>query len=344
MASSLELESQQIKKINDRQGSGHACLFNLIVYTEQPRQTEYFKEVVQLITQLFSCRVVFIQGHPQSKEEALSLKIVQEDQIFIEASGKEINRVYFLLLTLFVPDLPIYLLWGQDSTAGSILPHLRPFATRLIFDSESTQNMGRFCEDILTIIHSTSLDVIDLNWVRTRGWRNILAHVFDSPERFKQLQTAHNIKIFYQDAPNNASFHPASRALYLQAWLASCLNGNLKTYEEKDRALTLQYETEGKKQEIHLLPHLEEHFAPEEILALEILGENEYTCEIKRTSMDQVKVKAYNQFQCELPLTLLMPTLRSGRSFIQEVFYQKMSAHYLPTMELIHLTCEMQKK
>lgn len=331
------MDIKQIRKINDLQGSLKPCLFNLIVYTEKPHQTEYFKEVVRLITTQFSCRVLFIQGNPQSKEDRLNLEMEQDNHIFIEASGKEINRVYFLLLTLFVPDLPIYLLWGQDSTAGSILPHLRPFATRLIFDSESAQNLACFCDEILNLTHSTTMDVIDLNWARTMGWRDILAQIFDSPERFEQLQTAHEIKIDYQDAPNDHSFHPESRALYLQAWLASCLKGHLKKQEKKNGTLILHYEMGERKQEIRLMPRLEEKFPPEEILSIEILGEKDYTCQIKRTALDQVEVHAYNQFQCELPFTLFMPTLRSGRRFIQEVFYHKMSAHYQPTMELIRL-------
>ena len=34
---------------------------------------------------------------------------------------------------------------------------------------------------------------------------------------------------------------------------------------------------------------------------------------------------------------LLMPTLKSGRSFMQEIFYQKVSEHYLEMLKLINL-------
>lgn len=324
-----------------------ACLFNLIVYTHEPPRTQYFKEVIKMIMMQFPCRIIFIEGNLSSKENHLQVKVTTEktengrgivcDQISIQASSQQINRVYFLLLPLFVPDLPIYLLWGQDPTTEyTILPHLQHFATRLIFDSEATEDLQQFSLDMLNQINSSSIPIVDMNWARISGWREVLAEVFDSPERFEQLASAKNIKIIYNDRLNDLFFRPATQAIYLQAWLSARLGWQFQKAEKNNDAQVLFYQSLQTSRTIQLIPQTHQNFEPEEILGIEIEG-SDYECHLQRLSIDQVRVQASNQYQCELPFILLMPTLRSGRSYMQEIFYQEVSAHYVPMLKLISL-------
>lgn len=346
--SSIEKELTCLSKLQSNSGeSSKACLFNLIVYSHEIRRTKYLKEVLKMIVSQFPCRIIFIQCNTNSKENYLHIKASTEkatedcsiacDQIIIEASGQEIHKVNFLLLPLFVPDLPVYLLWGQDPTIeNSILPHLQRFAARLIIDSESTDDLQAFSRNILNRLTSSTLQIVDMNWARTGGWREVMGQIFDSKERFEQLTLAKMIEIFYNDRPSEMFLHAEIQAIYLQAWLASRLNWTYHKTEKQNGSQVVYYKSEGTARQIKLTPRTDHKFEAEEILEMYFQGPD-YECHLKRMSLDQVQVHAANQSQCVLPFTLLMPTLRSGRSFMQEIFYQKVSDHYAPMLNLISL-------
>ena len=88
--------------------------------------------------------------------------------------------------------------------------------------------------------------------------------------------------------------------------------------------------------QIILTPKSDPNLESEEIVEVKVLGPD-YHCNLKRISADQVQIHASNQYQCLLPFILIMPTLRSGRTFIQEIFYQKVSDQYAPMLNLLSL-------
>lgn len=344
-----------------------ACLFNLIIYTYDSKRTAYFSEIVKIIKGQFPCRIIFVQGNPLGKNSELSIRTTppeknhkgfSSDQIFIEASGQSFDQIYFLFFPLLVPDLPIFLLWGENPTTEySLLPRLETFSTRLIFDAETTEDLQQFARDMLMRLNSSSLQVSDMNWAKIAGWREVFAQTFDSPERMEQLSSAHLINIIYNDNHSEQLLHPNIQALYLQAYLAARLGWQLikvqkgqsfpltmnKELDEanisevqsetKGDSLILTYQCKQMVRKVVLFHQRNERFEPEDILSIEIQGENGYACHISRMSPTQIKVQASNQFQCELPLRFLIPTLLSGRSFVQEIFYQKMSEHYVQMLE-----------
>lgn len=343
----IQAEISRLLKASSCEGA-RACLFNLIVYTQEPRRTAYFTEMVKIVKKQFPCRIIFITDTPSAKDHYFRIQTSTEknpdgsgficDQIFIEAAGQDLNRVYFLLLPLFFPDLPIYLVWGQDPTTEyTILPHLQDFATRLIFDAETTKDLQQFSRDMLNRMTSSSIQIVDMNWARIGGWREVLAQIYDSPERFEQLATANEIELFYNNRPSELFIYTEIQAIYLQAWLASRLKWHFLRAEKENESQVLYYQSLQKPRRIRLTPITDAKFEAEEILGMEVQGDNGYECHIKRISADQVQIQASNQFQCELPFALLMPTLRSGRSFMQEIFYQKMSDQYEPMLNLISL-------
>ncbi len=323
-----------------------ASLFNLIVYIQESRRIAYFTEMVKTIRAQFPCRIVFVKVNPRSKENYFHVQTMTEgrgsdktpscDEIIIETAGQDVNRTFFLLYPLFVPDLPIYLLWGEDpTTEHSVLPHLEPFSNRLIFDAEATHDLQRFSLDLLDRVESSSLQFIDMSWARIHGWREVLAQVFDSKERLLQLANAGAIEIYYDKKQSELFIHPHTQAVYLQAWLASRLKWQFSRAERENGTQTLFYKSGERIRTIQLIGCDESHFGSGDISKVNVLGDNAYECHIQRVTSDQVRVQASNQFQCELPFVLLMPTLRSGRSFMQEIFYQKMSSHYLATLRIV---------
>lgn len=346
---SIQNELNRIFKAPLNPEGSKACLFNLIVYTHESHRTAYFTQIVKLIKTQFPCRIIFITNNPLSKENYFHVKSSCEknqdgtgfacDEFFIETAGQDLNRVNFILLPLFVPDLPIYLLWGQDPTTEyTILPHLENFATRLIFDAETTEDLQQFSREMLNRINSSPIQIVDMNWARMGGWREILAQSYDSKDGLEQLAAANHIELIYSNQPSELFTHPNTQAIYLQAWLASCLEWNFVKAEKKDHSLIIHYLKSNRKScEIKLSSSLNSNLETGEIIEIGVSGDKDYHCQMKRLSPEQVKVQVSNQFECGLPFLLLMPTLLSGRSFMQEIFFQKTSDQYEKMLRIVSM-------
>lgn len=324
-----------------------ACLFNLIVYTQDPRRAENFQELVdQVMTQL-PCRVIFIQaGTETSQESYLRIqsisaplkenKNVSYDKITIEVGGADLDQVPFIVLPYIVPDIPIYLLWGNDPLQEkTILPRLKNYATRLIFDSECANNLQDLSKALLEQMSYFGIQILDLNWAKISSWREVFAKTFDSEERFNQLKNANSVKIKYNHLSNAGFTHPETQAIYLQAWLASRLKWSFEKLERAQDRLIISYKGPQPVQ-VELIAEKQESFLPEEIIEIEVSDQNDYNCTITRKSENHVIVHSSNQSQCQIPFSLLLPALK-GRKFIQDVFYHKISSHYAQMLQLISL-------
>lgn len=334
----------ELNRLNESKPDGSKVkspLFNLIFYTHEPCRTEYYKKIAATIMEQFPCRIIFIKGDIHAQQPLLNVKVTPAsgkscDQILIEAGKDELSRVPFLILPHLIPDLPIYLFWGQDpSKDTTILPILQPMATRIIFDSESTDNLQQFGQTLLKLFESLSTEIVDMNWVRTAGWRQIIAKAFDSKERFNLLCQTGKIRLVYNDVSDPSFTRPQTQAIYLQAWLASCLGWKFEKLEHQDKNHILTYQDHAGQISVQLEPMTRKDLAPEDIIEFEIGAPNNYECIFTRKTANQVAVKASNQYQCLLPFMLILPTLQSGRSFMQEIFYLKISDQYPGVLKLI---------
>lgn len=74
-----------------------ACLFNLIIYSEEPQRTECLREMMKMIIAQFPCRMIYIEASQNSKDNDLQVQTasgknfdansIASDQIFIKASA-----------------------------------------------------------------------------------------------------------------------------------------------------------------------------------------------------------------------------------------------------------------
>lgn len=337
-----ELEEKNLTK---------ACLFNLIVYSHEQRRANYLKEIVHLITERFPCRIFFIQGKKEPSKNYLHVEVSQElvgkgeavigcDQITIEASIKNLVRVPFIILPHIVPDLPIYLLWGQDpASENEIFPHLKEFTSRFIFDSEATPDLREFIGNMLSLIDSLKIDFMDLNWAHLSGWRNIISQVFDSLPKMDELRSCKKINIIYCKKSECESYlHQEIQAVYLQGWLASRLDWKYISKTLDNDAIRLTYEnSDGKEIVISLRPKDYNEIPPSAIMEIEIesnLG-NLYAL-LRQGIQPKVLVHISSLEKCELPLILVLPTLRRGMSFMKELLYQPTSDHYYEMLKKLN--------
>lgn len=341
---SIEKELAQLRNTQANMSKTKACLFNLILYTKESKRAQYFQEMVHKIISQFPCRILFIQENADASAPLLRLHASVEsggegmacDQVTIEASPDQLSLVPFLCLPLFVPDLPIYLLWGQDPTTDeAILPHLRQFATRIIFESECAQDLQSFSQRMLKYFKTCQMEVTDLNWARVGGWRDVLAQTFDSASRIEQLRSARLIKISYNQFSDDLFLQPDTQAFYLQAWLAAQLKWQFDKREQIENLCILHYRHHQMPIRVLLQPLTRKDLLPEEIIEIEVSDQKDYLFSLTRQGENQVLVHISTPEQCEMPFTIFLPNIRSGRGFIQEILYQKTSQQYFSMLQLI---------
>lgn len=339
-----ELEGD-LKKLKTLLGqSNKPCLFNLIIFGEDARQTSYFHDIIRMISGHFPFRTLFIQNDPSLKAPFLRIKLTCEsenpslpcDQITFTATGEGLARIPFIILPHLVPDLPVYLLWGEDPTLNNpILPQLQNYATRLIFDSEGTENLQQFCQSMLKQKESFHLELNDLNWARIGGWREILSETFDNPEKIQHLSSAKSIKITFNNRASDLFLHPETQSIYLQAWLASRLKWEYVKKEKEGKNIRLHYNAKGNPIEILLQGESFGQLPAEEIMEIEVTDPSRFLYSLKRKGKNQVLAYCHTMDRCELPLTLMLSNIWTGKSFIREVFYQKISEQYFQMLHLI---------
>src|SRR5688572_12204280 len=101
-----------------------SCLFNLVIYTAEEERTAYFGKLFAKISEKFPSNIIFIQAIDKPlPDKELVKKFVPEnnnksaksgEQFIIKAAPDQLSQVPFILLPMLLPDLPIYLIWGQN--------------------------------------------------------------------------------------------------------------------------------------------------------------------------------------------------------------------------------------
>lgn len=317
----LELLFEEQKKKKHLKG----CLFNLIIFSGNKERIKFLRSLVQAIINKFPCRILFIECDPEGPPNQFTVAVSSQvsgsvacDQIAIVSSPKRLEEVPFVILPHFVPDLPIYLLWGEDPTLESpLFASLIKYIDRLIFDSDCVDDLHRFSCRLLEHMKLLPHEFMDIRWALLKGWRKALADVFDTSERVENLYCLSEIHIFY-----NAPLETDS--LFFQAWLMSSLGSKFLKMEMIGPVRILHYE--GRR--IFLHPEKRQE-SPGAIFAIEMAtaaGES-YSMR-KREGERKIVVHISDQEKCEMPFTLPLPDFHRGLTFVKEVFFSPPSLQY----------------
>ena len=328
-----------------------ACLFTLVIYAHEPRRIQYLKEIVDTILNKFPCRVIFIQGNTEAKESYLRANvsiimsgreshqkgIVACDQITIEATNDMLKRIPFLVVPHLVPDLPVYLLWGQTPfEEHDVFPSLQKYATRVIFDSECADNLSDFCHEMKKNLVELNMEVMDINWALISSWRDIFCKIFDNSDKITDLQACQSMSITYSNDITETRRHPKIRALYLQGWLAQRINWRYQRVEQTNSQVTIHYTAGDKQVVVTLIPQSPSEVPPGSIVSIEIETRNSTTYHLARKlNPPQVVVHTSSLTTCELPLILSAPDVHRGLTFMTEIFYSKIGDQYGKMLDLI---------
>lgn len=318
-----------------------ACLFNLILYTQKNARAEYIRTLTQKVIERFPSRVIFVTVDKSASEDSLNAKVsimtgakgefdVVCDLIELDATKTSEKRIPFLILSHILPDLPVYLLWAENPILENPLSHeLDTFATRMIFDSETTDNLSLFAKALVQHKKEAGCDIADLNWARTENWRELLVATFHSEERLKMLKKAKTIKITYNSRETKFFCHTRIQAVYLQGWLATQLEWKL-TEVKGD---SFSYGPISVQLEAAENPDL----SPGTIISLEIFtagGEHFSFCR-NPEHLHQISMILCDSEKCEIPSKYIFTKSQSGLSLVNEIGYVGTSDHYLKLLNYL---------
>ena len=347
--SEIENELKRIWESLETTNTMRACLFNLIIYTQKGHRAGYIHKIAQKVIEKFPSRIIFVTIDKTNSEEMLKTEVsilsasqgeydVACDFISIEASYNAKKKIPFIVLPHILPDLPVYLLWAEDPSRDDPLSYqLEQFSNRLIFDSESTDNLPRFAAGILKNKETSNADIADLNWARIESWREVLSSTFYSEERLEQLGHAQSILITYNAHESTYFCHTRIQAIYLQTWLSCQLKWSLKEIHTNKDLLRFQYMNGTIPLEVTLKPASHAELPPGLIISVEIMTEQEEHFAFIRRPQEphQVTLQFSTPIKCAVPSKFFFTKSESGQSLVKEICHKGTSSHFLKVLNLI---------
>jgi len=348
--SQIQGKLDELWNTKDGKNKVRASLFNIIFFIKNasPRE-EYIRKITSKLVEKFPARIFLISSDPTNSENSLKTAVsvmtteqgeysLTCDLIEISATGKGEEQVPFILLPNIIPDLPVFLIWTEDPGAGNALCEtLKSFATRIIFDSESAEDLCLFAQSVLKIGQDTNSEIADLNWARLESWRDIVATTFSDSDKLETLKQTTHVTITYNSHETPFFCHTKIQSIYLQAWLASCLKW---VPDPKSRALDLKrfvYSFKGTPIEVELKEVRNSSLPPGMILSLnlEMTGGFEFLFERNLVELHQVTLKHFTKDSCFLPSQFMISKGESGQSLIKEICHKGTSSHYKSVLQLI---------
>lgn len=337
---------------NQKNKISKACLFTLVIYGNEERRIKYLQELIESILDKFPCRIIFIKADKNASDSYFHVTVsnvisgqssasggasVACDQIVINTSYDQNFRVPYVVIPHIVSDRPVYLLWGENPFEEQVIfPQLQPFITRVIFDSEFADNLTNFCKEMEASLNTLKMEVMDISWALVSNWRDLLIQLFDSPEKISQLDLIKSVIIKYNAIKTETMHHPEIRPLYLQGWLASCLNWNYLRTEMFDDCPIISYIGKNHPAIVGLVPLVLPEMTPGAINEIEINISNGISYFIARKpGLSQVVVHVSSKESCELPFTLPLPNVHRGLTFMREIFFNPLGDRYLAMLKII---------
>ncbi len=219
-----------------------ACSCNLIAVVQNREDAKAFPQVLARLSEWHPNRsiVTYIEpgGQPTQADGMqawISAQCFQPlrggtqvccEAITIAARGKAVTDLPNTLLSLLVPDLPVYLYWRSFKiTDKELIARMARFSHLLIVDSHQSRQdaQNRFHLLQLLIDQPAGIAIRDLNWSRITAWRDLIAQFFDAAATRDYLQEITEVEITRNlSAPGSIP----SRTLLLTGWLASRLGWN----------------------------------------------------------------------------------------------------------------------
>jgi len=331
------------------QGTGktRACLFNLIIYTQNNKRVDYLYSVAQKVISKFPSRVIFVTIDEEVPKETLktSVSVISSeselnptacDLINILLSMQNRERAPFMILPHIITDLPVYLLWADDPSKNDpVSQKLERLATRVIFDSESTDSLLCFAKAVLNHKKSSGSDIADLNWARIEGWRQLLTETFKGADKLAALKNLSQITLHYNCLETKFFCHTKIQALYLQGWIARQMGWTFSASRKQQNSSLITYKTQDHSVQVELKPKQITAMAPGRILEVDLLCKDGELFHFSRSQEDPHIINIHHSTPtlCQLPMQFIFDRYESGQSLVKEIFHHGTSSHFFSLLQ-----------
>ena len=249
-----ELTSLWKSEGENERGAIRACSCNLVVIAHDRAESELLPELLARVAEWHPCRSLIAyqeeeetQGEAPAGDSGMRAWIRAHclvstaggsptccETVTVGARGSSVADLPNILVSLLVPDLPVFLYWRSFKPEDQELAvKVADFADLLIVDShvskDDAHNRGRF---LTLLTHAPKgLGVRDLNWSRLTAWRDLITQFFDPPALRRYAREICEVEIVRSVAsPANIP----TRTLLLTGWLASRLNWQRTSAERQD--------------------------------------------------------------------------------------------------------------
>jgi glucose-6-phosphate dehydrogenase assembly protein OpcA len=341
-------ESAKKNEGKEVQKPSSSCLFNIIFYIENESAKNNYQAFLDSLKKKFPCRAIFIVEKADSTQDSLKIEINGNDcqkaknacdQISIECTEKSKDKVFFLILSYLLADLPIYVIWSQDLVKSHpILEDLKNIATKIVFDPELSNDLKEFSAHVIDHIEHKKCSVTDFAWFNCFGWRELFSSVFDSKERIDQLFHARIIRIKYKslDPLQNKN---DSAAIYFQAWLAAHMNWKVHDVESIEGNKRISYERFLHDTIVLLIPEKGDESNFGQITSVEIDGPNAVHYLFQQSAKEPfVRIWISDASSCEIPFQVTLSTPSKEQLVIGDLFRRSTALHYHNMLKLLYQT------
>lgn len=319
-----------------------ASLFNLVFYTKTGDREKYIRTISEKVIEKFPSRVIFITENAEADDDYLHTRVsvmnsqaeqsdIACDAIHLDVGGSFTERVPFVILPHILPDLPVYVIWAEDPCrASGLFDQLQKLASRIIFDSESIDNLAQFARRLTDFDTKSGFDIADLNWARTESWRELLASAFYNEERLEMLRHASQIQICYNSHTSKAFCHTSIQSLYLQGWIATQMDWTPQEVQRDQTGWTLNYKSEKGPVTISLYPENLPNLKPGAIVSVDLETKNQdhfsFGCNLELPYLVSMRFSTLEK--CEMPLNYIFGKEESGKSLVKEICHRGTSKHF----------------
>ncbi len=245
--SAIEKELRSLwKAASEGEGEGaviRACSCNLVVFAQDRAEANLVLPMLGNVAEWFPSRAIIVYresdaesaGHlaeshvhawisAQCTVPLAGGQQICSEEITLAARTDAISDLLNTLVSLLVPDLPVFLYWRSFRASDQeLVARMARLAQLLIVDSHAAKDDPTARERLLELLATLpeEVGVRDLNWARLTAWRDLVTQFFDPPDLRSQVREIAEVEIF-RDISGKGSI--PTRTLLLTGWLASRLD------------------------------------------------------------------------------------------------------------------------
>jgi glucose-6-phosphate dehydrogenase assembly protein OpcA len=243
-----ELTSLWKSEGENERGAIRACSCNLVVIAHDRQESELLPELLARVAEWHPCRSLIAyqeeeetQGEAPAGDSGMRAWIRAHclvstaggsptccETVTVGARGSSVADLPNILVSLLVPDLPVFIYWRSFRPEDQELAEKMAYSSDLLIVDDA-HNRERF---LTLLTHAPKgLGVRDLNWSRLTAWRDLITQFFDPPALRRYAREISEVEIIRSVAsPANIP----TRTLLLTGWLATRLNWRRTSARRQD--------------------------------------------------------------------------------------------------------------